>query len=169
MAEGEEDYECGSFKPTKCARWSMFLIALIIGVILVVSLFFDAIIGKISQPAAISMCVVGNVLVIVSTLLLYGPQKFFTSIKDPDRIIFSIIYLCGVAAGIIGALVQFKENDKFGPRFFRFVFLGANLVTMTLYILTYFPKIRACLKNCCSSIFGACCKKSDARDTPLTG
>lgn len=155
MADDEENYECGAFKPTKCARYSLFGVCLFIGVILVVTSFIDAI-GQ-GKGGAAAMVICGNILVILSTLFLYGPKKLLESVKAADRIIISIAYLVVIVLSVLAVLIDWGS-------FFKFIILGAECVLMILYVLSYFPKIRDCIVNCFKN---CCCKKDGGASSPM--
>lgn len=147
MAE-EEDYDCGSFKPTKCARYSLFGVCLGVGLILVVTSIFEAMDDK--NGAAIASVVIGNILVILSTGFLYGPKKLIASFKEIDRIFIAIGYLASIVLTIVAVVLDWDN-------FFLFIFLAAECVLMVFYILSYFPKIRECICGCCKK----CCNRSE--------
>ena len=147
---GSEDYECGSCKPTPCARWSLFIVFLVFGIVLVVTSIFKAFGGT---GSAVAMVIIGNIMIICSLIFLKGPRKFFESLKAPDRLIVSVCYLLSLVGYIIFVII-----DKLD--FLKFLFLALLIVSGCYYIISYFPKVRACLCKCCN--------KNGADSTPLS-
>lgn len=89
---------------------------------------------------------VGNVMVILSTFFLNGPQKQIESMKAPERLVITILYLASLAFSIVVLII---DSDN---KVLVFLSLACILVMMVLYQLSYFPGVRQWVRNlCCRS------------------
>jgi len=94
---------------------------------------------------------IGNLISLFGTAFLVGPVRQFKNMKDPARLITTIIFMVSLVGTLVVAFTV--QNDHL-QRLLILVFILAQSISYFWYSLSYIPCGQSVFKKCCEQCFG---------------
>lgn len=149
--ESEPDtVDCCGCQLSKCQRYVLFGIFAVVGIGMSLGSIFTGFTGN---TKSVILVTIGNILVIVSTFFLNGFREQLAKMMNPIRASISVGYIAIIVMSLLSVLLTWNKVIVI-------ILFIAQEAFMVLYILSYFPALNKCLKDCC-------CGGKDDKSAPM--